>query len=212
MRLISPASENLHIRGGSTKSKPRLLDLRMLPYFCGAIFSERRRVARRRVFDSNRARALFVENPKTLLRIDRHVENENWTSNKPDPRLFSEGLKSCKVPELTLLHRNLGDLVIEHPIAKHGQPALFGVAEHGLWQSFFHRLVSLDADRGGDLPWKPRGYRQTPKYHAIGKRLSDTSARRHWPRIGFDRGNDRLGVRGHRAHAPSPWQVQLRNR
>src|SRR3984893_9193299 len=146
MRLISPASENLHIRGGSTESKPRLLDIGMLQYFCVEIFSERRRVARRRVFDSNRARALFVENPKTLLRIDRHVENENWTSHKRGPRLFREGLKSCKVPELTLLHRNLGNLVIEHPIAKHGQPALFGVGEHGLWQRFPHRLVSLNAD------------------------------------------------------------------
>jgi hypothetical protein len=45
-------------------------------------------------------------------------------------RLLRDRLKPGEIPELPLVHRDLGHRVFEHPIAKHGQPALLGIGEH----------------------------------------------------------------------------------
>lgn len=87
---------------------------------------------------SNGARARFVVNSKTLLRIFRHVRHAQLTAHERDPRFFGDRLQLREIPELALAHLDLCDLVVEHPIAQRGQPGLVGFGEHRLGQCLFH--------------------------------------------------------------------------
>ena len=43
---------------------------------------------------------------------------------------FGDRLQLGKILKLLLFHFDLGDLVVEHPSAQHGEPASLGVREH----------------------------------------------------------------------------------
>src|SRR5439155_21871304 len=80
----------------------------------------------------------LVENPKALLSPFRHVRHAHGAAHERDPRLLGKRLKLRKVPELPLAHFDLGHLLIQDPVAEHGQPGLSGISEHLFGQSFPH--------------------------------------------------------------------------
>jgi hypothetical protein len=79
--------------------------------------------SQRRIFDhasaaiasSYGARIATVENPQLLLRVDGHVGYPDHAAHKRRPRFFGNRLQLSEIPELLLIHPDLGDPVFEHP-------------------------------------------------------------------------------------------------
>src|ERR1043166_4065298 len=88
----------------------------------------------------------LVENPEVLLCVQRHVGNADRPAHERGPGLFREGLKVSEMPELPLLHLDLGHVDVEHPRPQHGEPASLRVVEHRLRQGLFHGLFPQRVD------------------------------------------------------------------
>src|SRR6266404_603359 len=76
------------------------------------------------------ARALRVEYAETFLRVHGHVGHADLAAHEGDPRLLRERLQPGEVPELPLVHFDLGDALVQHPAPQRGEPGLFGLSEH----------------------------------------------------------------------------------
>jgi len=87
---------------------------------------------------SNCPRLPIITDAELLLRNFRHVWHTKHAAHKRNPRLLGERLKLHEIPKLPLVHLDLCDFVVQHPIAERAQSGLLGVGEHLLGQCYPH--------------------------------------------------------------------------
>src|SRR3954469_17929917 len=67
------------------------------------------------------ARPVRVEHAEALLRVFGHRGHADLAPHEGDPRLLGERLQSGKIPELPLVHFDLSDALLKHPVPQRGQ-------------------------------------------------------------------------------------------
>src|ERR1019366_4680880 len=113
----------------------------------------------------NRARGSLVEQPETLLRFRRHVADMQHAAHVGGPRLFRERLHGDEVPELPLVHLDLGHRVLEHPVLQQREAGGVLTGEHIFGYRFSHRRI----------PWRKKANAARPPKTDIADTLGG-----HW--------------------------------
>src|ERR1700739_2082445 len=91
------------------------------------------------------AHSSFVEKPEPLLGFRRHVADMKQAPHECRPWLLGHRLDRGKAPELTLVHLDLSDGILQHPVLKHREAGLLPPRKHAFRYRFSHNEPPADA-------------------------------------------------------------------